>query len=280
MSVDLDANSTSKVADIGWIKIHYHDVGAGEPVVLLHGGGPGASSWSNFVLNIGALAEHFRVIALDMPGYGKSGPIVIKDEPRPDVSARAVRDVLDVLGLERAHVVGNSMGGATALTYAVNYPERTGKVVMMGAAPIGQGLMFTPMLPTYGIRALFDVFMEPTFESFRKMFDLMVYDSSSVPDDVLKARVSAMDETHRRNFIESMSGAQRNLLPELPNVDAPVLLIHGRNDTMCPLELSLALLPLLKNSQLHVFNKCGHWAQYEHAEKFNRMVVDFLTHDD
>jgi 2-hydroxy-6-oxonona-2,4-dienedioate hydrolase len=69
-------------------------------------------------------------------------------------------------------------------------------------------------------------------------------------------------------------------MPELPDVQAPVLLIHGRNDSMAPLELSITLVAVLPRAELHVFSQCGHWAQYEHADKFNRLVLDFLLHDD
>jgi pimeloyl-ACP methyl ester carboxylesterase len=248
---------------------------------LLHGGGLGASSWSNFVLNIEPLSQHFRVLAVDAPGYGKSDPLVLKDEARYTVAARAVHDLLASLHIDKASLIGNSAGGATALTVAVDYPAVVDKVVMMGAAPVGQSAMFTPTLPTEGIKTLFHVYVKPTFESFRKMFDQMVYDSSSVPDDALKLRAESVNEVHRKNWLEGQrSGVQRSLMSELHKVKHPVLLIHGRNDMMSPLEYSMALLPILENSELHVFNQCGHWAQYEHAQKFNRMVLDFLQHDD
>jgi pimeloyl-ACP methyl ester carboxylesterase len=263
------------MANIGWTQIHYNDIGSGEPVVLLHGGGLGASSWSNFVLNIDALAAHYRVLAVDAPGFGKSAPYVVQGESRMTAGARAVKDLLDVIGIDKVHLVGNSMGGATALTFAVDYPERTGKIVMMGAAPIGQRLMFTAMLPTDGIRALFEVYRDPSFENFRTMFDMMVYEKDSVPDETLKARVASVDETHRKNMLAG-SNEFRDIVSDLPKIDSPVLLIHGSNDTMSPLELSMAILPYLKKAEMHIFNRCGHWAQYEHAARFNNLVVDFL----
>src|SRR5271170_7551193 len=92
--------STSKSIDLGWINIGYNDVGSGDlPIVLLHGGGPGASSWSNFVKNIPVLAERYRVLAVDQPGFGKSDALVMK-EPRNVVNARAVKELMDALGIE------------------------------------------------------------------------------------------------------------------------------------------------------------------------------------
>jgi pimeloyl-ACP methyl ester carboxylesterase len=281
VAAEFTEESTSHFTDLGWTNLHYNEVGTGDALLLLHGGGLGATSWSNFVLNIAPLSEHFRVLAVDAPGFGKSGPLVLTDQPRTTVAARAFRDLMDALKIDKASFVGNSMGGANALTFAADYPERVNKVVMMGAAPVGQVAMFTPMIPTEGIKALTRVYTDPTFENFRAMYDLMVYDGSHVPDDALKLRAANVNDEHRRNWLAGQaSGLFRNLLQDLPKVKVPLLLIHGRNDTMSPLEFSIALLPLLPSAELHVFNRCGHWAQYEQAKKFNRMVLDFLQHDE
>jgi 2-hydroxy-6-oxonona-2,4-dienedioate hydrolase len=277
--------SSSRIADIGWIKIHYNDIGTGRPVVLLHGGGLGASSWSNFVLNIGELSKHFRVLAMDCPGYGKSDPWKPTGETRATVNARAVKGLIDSLGIDKVDIIGNSQGGASALTFAVDYPENTGKIIMMGAAPVGQRDANTPRLPSEGIRALSSLPRDPSFENFRRVFDLMVHDPSLVPDETLKRRAETINEEHRLNMLAQQDPSiartpQRSLMEELPKVTAPILLIQGRNDTMVPPNLTVMLLPYLQNAELHMFNNCGHWAQYEHAGKFNRMAIDFLENDD
>ena len=277
--MQLTEESTSQYANLGWTTVHYNDAGAGEPVVLIHGGGLGANSWSNFVLNIGPLSEHYRVLALDVPGFGKSGPLVVKDEPRYTVFVRAIRDLLDQLGLEKVHLIGNSQGGATALEFAVDHPERTGRVVMMGTAPVGTPSLFA-VSPMEGLKAVVECYKDPSYDNFRKMFDLMLYDGSKVPDDVLRARIASVQDHHRTNWLDSRQAPRRNLVLELPDVESRILLIHGREDIMSPLEVSVSLLGLLRNSELHVWNHCGHWAQYEHADQFNRLVLDFLQHDD
>jgi len=276
-----DERKSSKNLDLGWTKVHYNEWGAGEPLVLLHGGGLGASSWGNYILNIGAFAKHFRVIALDCPGYGKSAPWLPKDEDRNTGNARAVKGVVDALGLKKIHLVGNSMGGATSLTFAVDYPENTGKIITMGCQPVGQRDPFTPRQPTHGIETLMSLLTNPSYENFRKVFDLMLYDSSLVPDEVLKARAQNINEAHRANMEASWKSRpiRRNLVADLEKVQNRVLLIHGANDSMTAPGASLLLLPYLKNAELHIFNNCGHWAQYEHPGKFNRMVLDFLMHD-
>ncbi len=276
---EITEEATSKYADLGWIKIHYNEAGSGDPpVILLHGGGLGASSWSNFVLNIPVFAEHFRVLAVDAPSYGKSDSYVAT-EPRTSVNARAVKDLMDNLGIEKASLVGNSMGGGTALTFAVDYPERLEKMILMGSA--GGGTPMFSQNPTEGIKALMAVFQDQSFENFRKMFDLMLYDGSTVPDEVLRARIASVNQNHLKAFRESAGAAfQRNLVLDLPDVKTPTLITHGRDDRVVPMEGSVSLLAMLPNSQLHVFNQCGHWVQYEHASYFNRLVLDFLQHDD
>lgn len=281
VTAQLTEEATSKFAQLPWTRLHYNEAGTGDPpVILLHGSGAGASSWSNFVQNIGPLSEHYRVLAVDQPGYGKSDVHVLT-EPRNTTNARAVKDLLDVLGIEKASLVGNSMGGATALAFAVDYPERLHKMVLMGSGGGGPA-MFT-VAPTDGARALMQVYHEPTFENLRKMFDLMLYNGASVPDDVLRKRADSMEANrpHINAYLQSGGyGPQRSLVDLLPKVQTRALIIHGRNDRVVPMEGSLSLLSLLPNSELHVFNRCGHWVQYEHAAAFNRMVLDFLAHDD
>ncbi|CQD12662.1 2-hydroxy-6-oxo-6-phenylhexa-2,4-dienoate hydrolase [Mycolicibacterium conceptionense] len=129
--------------------IFYVEAGAGPVVVMLHGGGPGASGVSNYGRNIDALAAHFRVIVPDMPGYGRSAKGVDKDDPFGFL-ADMIRGLLDELGVETAHLIGNSYGGAAALRLALDTPHRVGKLVLMGPGGIGT----TRGLPTAGLNSL------------------------------------------------------------------------------------------------------------------------------
>ena len=273
-----DEEASSRYADLGWVTIHYNEMGSGDPVVLLHGGALGANSWSNFALNIRPLAEHFRVLAMDMPGYGKSstwpGRASMTD------NAKAVAGLLDFLGIERAHVLGNSIGGATAMTFMVDYPDRVKKLIAMGPAPVGQVAWSTPRVPTEGTRALIAVGSDPSPENWRKFFELFVDDASLLPEDLLQKRMDSVNETQRLDRLGARPAGgwnrPRSLLEQLRDVETPVLLIQGRNDTVVPPENTLMLMAYLQKAELHLFNKCGHWAQYEHAERFNRIALDFL----
>jgi pimeloyl-ACP methyl ester carboxylesterase len=267
--------STRQVQDVGWTKIGYNEAGSGgPPVFLLHGAGAGASSWSNFVLNFGPFAEHYRTLALDQPGYGKSDPFVAQSEPRTTANARAVKDVMDKLGIEKASIVGNSMGGGTALAFAVDYPERLHKMVLMGSG--GAGATLFGQQPSEGGKALAACYYDQSFETFRKFFDIMLYNGKAVSDDVLRARASSTSPAHLEAWRQSVGGPARSLVNDLPKVQHPALIIHGRNDRVVTLEAGLQLLSLLPNSQMHIYNQCGHWVQYEQAKDFNKMVLDFL----
>jgi 2-hydroxy-6-oxonona-2,4-dienedioate hydrolase len=275
VATQLTDEATKQVADLGWTKIGYNDVGTGDPpLILLHGSGCGAGSWSNFVLNIGPFSEKYRVLAVDQPGYGKSDPYVM-NEPRNTVNARAVKDLMDKLGIEKANLIGNSMGGATALAFAVDYPDRVNKIVMMGSGGGGPTLFTTN--PTEGIKALQAVYYDQSFEKFRAFFDVMLFNGASVPDEVLRARAGSVSQPHVEAWKASTGAPMRSLVLDLPKVQAPALIIHGRNDRVVPMEGSLQLLSMLPNSEMHIFNRCGHWVQYEHAEEFNKMVLDFVA---
>lgn len=262
------------------LQIHYNDMGSGETVVMMHGSGPGASGWSNFHRNVEAFVNAgYRVLLVDSPGWNKSDPIVVSTGHRSDVNAAAVKGLLDVLDIERAHLVGNSMGGINALAFALNYPERLGKMIIMGGGGAGPSL-FVPM-PLEGIKLLFGLYVTPTMENLKKMLDVFVFDPSALTEDLIQGRFANMmaHKEHLENFVKSFH-ANPKQFPDyslrLSEIAAPTLVTWGRDDRFVPLDSGLKLIWGLQDAELHVFNKCGHWAQWEHADKFNRLVIDFL----
>ncbi|WP_027819429.1 alpha/beta fold hydrolase [Paraburkholderia bannensis] len=279
-------DNTSRFAQIdeGGLKlrIHYNDAGKGEAVVMLHGSGAGASGWSNFHRNVDAFVDAgYRVILPDCPGWNKSDPVVCDKGSRAVLNATALKGLLDSLDIDRAHVIGNSMGGANALAFALASPERLGKMVIMGGAGVGPSL-FQPM-PLEGIKLLFALYKAPTMENLRKMLNVFVFDPSALTDELVRQRYESMMEhpEHLENFVKSFE-LNPNWLPDvsgrLAEIKAPTLITWGRDDRFVPLDSGLRLLWGLQDAELHVFSRCGHWAQWEHAEKFNRLVLDFLAH--
>ncbi|WP_028218125.1 alpha/beta fold hydrolase [Paraburkholderia oxyphila] len=284
MTVWTEAN-TSQFAQIDEgslkLRIHYNDAGNGDAVVMLHGSGAGASGWSNFHRNVEAFVNAgYRVILPDCPGWNKSDPIVCDKGSRAVLNATALKGLLDVLDIERAHLIGNSMGGGNALAFALAWPERIAKLVIMGGGGVGPSL-FQPM-PLEGIKLLYGLYKAPTMENLRKMLDVFVFDPSALTEELVQQRYESMMEhrEHLENFVKSVE-ANPDWLPDLSGrlkeIKAPTLVTWGRDDRFVPLDSGLRMLWGMQNAELHVFSRCGHWAQWEHAEKFNRLVLDFLA---
>ncbi|MCM2320759.1 MAG: alpha/beta fold hydrolase [Pseudomonas sp.] len=275
-------DNTSHFAQVGDLRLHYNDVGEGEVVIMLHGSGAGATGWANFHRNVDAFVEAgYRVILLDCPGFGKSDPI-LSAEPRFVVNARYTKGLMDALDIDKAHLVGNSMGGGSALAFAVEFPERLGKLILMGAGGVGKTSLFTP-LPMEGIKLLFQVYREPTLDNLKKMLNVFVYDASALTEELVQLRLNSIlaNPQHLENFLKSVELSQFNFgdfSANLPDIKAKTLITWGRDDRFVPIDWSLKLLNGIPDSRLHVFSQCGHWAQWEHAEAFNRLVIDFLEH--
>lgn len=262
------------------LQLHYNEIGAGaETVIMLHGSGPGASGWANFNRNIEPLVEAgYRVILMDCPGWSKSDPVVCTGS-RSELNARALKGLMDALRIERAHLIGNSMGAHSVTAFALANPTRIGKLVLMGGGTGGPS-QFVPM-PTEGIKLLQALYRDPSIENLKRMMAVFVYDASSLTEELFQARLDNMLQRreHLDNFVKSLAANPRQFTdygPRLSEISAPTLVIWGRDDRFVPMDIGLRLLWGMPNAELHVFNKCGHWAQWEHARKFNAMVLDFL----
>ncbi|MBJ3816307.1 alpha/beta fold hydrolase [Shimwellia pseudoproteus] len=277
--------STSHFVDIqeggSTLKIHYNDCGHGDQtVVMLHGSGPGATGWANFSRNIDPLvAAGYRVLLVDCPGWGKSDSIV-NTGSRADLNARILKGVLDTLDIQQVHLLGNSMGGHSAVAFTLSWPARVGKLVLMGGGTGGMSL-FTPM-PTEGIKLLQGLYRAPTIDNLKKMMNIFVYDPSDLTESLFQARLENMlsRRDHLENFVKSSELNPKqfpDFSPRLGEITAPTLIVWGRNDRFVPMDTGLRLLAGIAGSQLHIYRDCGHWAQWEHADAFNQLVLDFLN---
>jgi 2-hydroxy-6-oxonona-2,4-dienedioate hydrolase len=278
--------ATSKFVSIGEgdgeLRLHYNDAGHGdETVVMLHGSGPGASGWANFNRNVDAFVDAgYRVILLDCPGWGKSDSIICSGS-RSDLNARALEGLLDAIGIARVHIIGNSMGGHSAVAFALANRERVGKLVLMGGGTGGPS-QFVPM-PTEGIKLLQALYREPTLDNLKRMLNVFVFDTSTLTEELMQTRLENMlaRRDHLENFVKSLVGNPKQF-PDvghrLSEISAPALVIWGRDDRFVPMDVGLRLVWGMPNADLHVFGRCGHWAQWEHAAKFNEMVLEFLGH--
>lgn len=257
------------------IRTNYHDVGSGFPLLMIHGSGPGVSAWANWRLVMPALAQQARVIAPDMAGFGFSERSAGQRYDMDTWVGQAV-GLLDALGIERADLVGNSFGGALALALAIRHPQRVRRLVLMGSVGV-------PFAITEGLDAVWGY--TPSFENMRRIMDYFAWDRSLVNDELAELRYqasirpgfqesfSAMFPAPRQRWVDAMASPEA-AIRALPH---ETLVIHGRDDRVIPLSTSLTLANWIARAQLHVFGRCGHWTQIEHASRFARLVGDFLA---
>ena len=265
--------------------LFYAETGSGPALVLLHGGGPGASGVSNYSRNVDALASTCRVIVPDMPGYGRSTKSLDQSDPFGAL-ANAIRGLLDALDIDTAHLVGNSYGGAAALRLALDAPQRVGRLVLMGPGGIGT----TRGLPTAGLTSLLGYYggdgpSRDKLETFIRTY--LVYDGASVPDDLIDLRYQASidPDVVANPPLRRPSGptALRTLWrmdltrdSRLATMTAPTLVLWGRDDKVNKPSGGPTLLNTLPNAELVMTSHTGHWMQWERAELFNQLVLDFL----
>ncbi|MGY5115386.1 alpha/beta fold hydrolase [Streptomyces sp. 900105755] len=260
------------------------ETGEGPVLVMLHGGGPGASGVSNYHQNLAALARHFRVVLPDQPGFGGSYRPTEADLAERSITAitvDALFQALDSLGIDGFHLLGNSLGGAAALAMAQQRPERVERLVLM--APGGGWLPFGPT-PTEGQKEMFRYYNGggPSEKKMAAFIRTMVYDHRQFGADVVKARYEAsLDESHidfyhRYNAAFARRGGMDPLWRDLHRITAPTLLLWGRDDRTITLDGAQLMLRQIQDVQLHVFGRCGHWVQLERQPEFEGLVVGFL----
>ena len=258
------------------------DLGGGLPLVMLHGGGPGASAWSNFGPTLPHFTTSFRTLLVDQPGFGGSDkPPVVGNYYR--FAADHVAALLDELGIERIHLLGNSLGGGTAMRFALSYPDRVGRLVLMG--PGGLSLNLFHADPTEGVQRLMDFSMNPSREALKAFISTMVVDQALVTDELVEERFADATAPGSLEAMRSMGMSFWNpetaedgmLWREAHQLRHHTLLTWGREDRVNPLDGAFAALKLIRKAQLHVFPNCGHWAQIEAAEEFAAVAAQFLA---
>jgi 2-hydroxymuconate-semialdehyde hydrolase/2-hydroxy-6-oxo-octa-2,4-dienoate hydrolase len=267
--------SASHTINAGGIGTSYLEAGSGEPVLMLHGSGPGVSGLANWQHNIPSLSQRFHVLAPDIVGFGAT--------ERPDdiiYSLRTWTDhvwaFLDAHGIEKVAIVGNSLGGRIALQMAIDRSDRITKMVLMGAPGVGMTL-------TDGLVALRGY--EPSHEAMRDLLrNYFAVDPAMISDELVESRYAASIadgayEAYRTMFFDPRHAGSDLAITEdeVRAIATPTLLVHGREDKVVPVGVSVTMLGLLPKADLHVFSACGHWTQIERADEFSALVSDYLA---
>lgn len=262
------ATPVEKEAVIFGTKIHYLEAGSGPTVILLHGLGGSSQNWA---LNIAALAQKFRVIVPDQIGFGKS------DKPFIHYRIGTYVDYLDQLfkqlKIERASLVGNSMGGWVAAAFTIAFPARVERLVLVDAAGYAPPANFD-------YRTLYG--LNPSTRAGMKQVAALVFynklfQSDALIDAAMAARITAGDGYTITSMIESITRGEDFLDNRVKSIKQPTLVVWGRQDGLTPLVDGERFKKEIPNSSLLVIEECGHVPQFEKAAEFNAAVLKFLT---
>ncbi|MGV9413666.1 alpha/beta fold hydrolase [Nocardia sp. NPDC003693] len=280
MDVTYEGTARELETDTGTLR--YHEAGAGEPLILLHGSGIGVSGWKNFRGNLAYFAKYYHCYILEFPGFGISDPV---PGMHPVFAAgAAVLRFMDALGIESAAMVGNSMGGVVGVNLAINAPERVTKLVAIGG--VGPNIFTTN--PSEGSRLLQEFADEPSRERLVRWLKCMTYDHALVTEELIEDRWRAASDPASHASLAAMYGskafeAQRAMMAKIApywsnmhKVRCPVLLTWGIEDRQSPPDMMLVPMRLIPDAEVHVFPRCGHWVMIEAKEAFESVTLDFL----
>jgi pimeloyl-ACP methyl ester carboxylesterase len=278
----LTEEGTSKTVYAGGMNIHYHDVGTGDPIILLHSTGLGVTAWITFYKILPELAQHYRCIAMDMPNFAKTGPYVY-NEPVHSLQARTALALMDALGIQKAHLVGNSQGGQSAMVFAYKYPDRINKLVWGAGHVSNQAAykgeyMFTVRPEASGIYSP-EASQNPTRENFRRYLSLVIRDEALITDELvdylIKYFTGRPDRAEARAKSKAVAFEHQNYIA---TIKAPTLIIWGRYDRTCNFEVGINALNHIANSRL-VLLHCGHWVPFEKPDEYTAHLLNFLKSD-
>jgi 2-hydroxymuconate-semialdehyde hydrolase len=278
MTAHPEALEAGRFIDAAGIRTHLHEAGEGDPVLLLHGSGPGVSAWANWRLVLPELAAAFHVLAPDQLGFGTTGRLADTQGYGRRAWTEHALAVLDALSINKVSVIGNSMGGSIALSLAAARPQIVDRLVLMGTCGV-------PMELSPGLDQVWGY--TPDRERMRALIELFAYDDSLATGDLVEMRYAQSADADARASYEAMFPSPRQRWlddlalsgAELSSITHPTLLIHGHEDEVIPFSSSLTALQALSNAELHSFSKCGHWVQIEQTRRFLDVVVDFLRAD-
>lgn len=282
---ELTFDSTRVVKDVEGLEFAYHEAGEGEPLILLHGSGPGVSAWANYRYNLPVFAERFRIVAPDLPGFGGT-QLPALDEIYSVAAARWIVRLMDSLGLESAGFVGNSMGGAVVAELAALYPERVRRIAIMGS-----GGLSTPTFapdPSEGFKRLFEFLGDPTRERMVEWLKAMLFDQTLITDELIDERMrnataeGVIDRTRAifgAMFNPALQQGYTPLWTRASSFTTPTLMLWGRDDRMLPYDGAHFANRMLPDIEMHTFARCGHWIQVERKAEFERVVTEFMTRE-
>jgi len=265
-------------------QIHYQVYGNGPDMVMLHGGGPGATGASNYSKNVETLSKHYRCWVIDFPGWGQSSKNLnaFGAEGPFQNGGRTVLAFMDAMGIAKAHLVGNSFGGSAALCLAMDHPERVNRLVLMGP---GGGVVAQAKGPTDGIKQLLTYYLGdgPSLEKLQTFIQNLVFDQSLITAALLQQRFDASNDPEIRAnpplvLVPGVAPGKETFIsldPRLAVLPHRTLFVWGLQDQV-NLVAGLEPFKVIPHADHLLLTHCGHWAQWEHPDRFNDAVLSFL----
>lgn len=270
--------NSEKYLKTGVFTTAYYESGTGdETIILIHGGGAGADSYGNWRASFDLFATSANVIAMDMVGFGKS------DCPDPaefsyTQQARNEQTIafIEALAKGPVHIIGNSMGGATALGVAMKRPDLVKSMVLMGSAGLNHKVN----------SALQNVIhYDFTVEGMRKIIKALGNANFKIPEDLIFYRHALSNQPATKKAYQSTMGWVRDQSglhyeeSEIAAIKTRTLVVNGKDDAAIPMQEAFRFLELLEESTGYFLPHCGHWAMMEHPELFTRIALDFILLD-
>ena len=273
---------TTRDVEVSGHRLHLNETGdpSAQAVLWLHGSGPGVTALTNWQALLSGLAPRFHNLAPDVLGYADSS----HPDPAPAgmvaytaLRAKVLLGLLDVLGLQRVHLVGNAMGAMIALRMVLDAPDRVDRLVLMGSGG-------APVAPTPDLLRLIRFYDDPSEAAMRELLPRFLHDPALLAgrlEQIAATRFAIASRADvRRSHLATFDPAHepvRYTPEQLTGIAQQTLVIHGREDRFLPVEAGYYFAGHIRNAQLHVLPNTGHWAQLEQAERFRAQVELFLT---
>ncbi len=265
----------SRCIDANGIRTHYVEAGSGPPLILIHGGGPGADARTNWYGCLPRFARKFRTIAIDMVGFGKT------DKPDPasftysqDSRTDHVIAFIEAMKLAPVRLVGNSMGGMTSLGVSIKRPDLVQKLVLMGSAGIKTAELPAALAPTLQY--------DGTPEAMRKVIRTLTHPDLEIDPGIVAYRTELSNDPAVKKAYAAIMGwvrERRGLYfedDEIRRAKVPTLVVGGKDDAIVTLDLNVRFLKLIENSRGYFIPRCGHWVMIEYPEEFCDVTERFL----
>lgn len=275
----------SRFVTVDGVRMHYHEVPGPEdatPVIFTHGGGPGCASWNNFRLSAAAFSAHHRCYFVDLPQYGGSDMACVEG-PFFSWHAAKLLGFMDALGIARAHLVNQSLGGCVAIPLAARHPERVAGLVMIGSQPVSRGVL-SPLTLTskHGRGIISDYYLEdggPSLARMRRLIARLEFlRDDKVDEENAHLRFAASDNPGFVTLLNTPGafGEREDLEPMLARVQAPTLIFWGLHDWFGGIDVPMFMLNRMRDARLHVVGKGAHHLQSECPEEFHTVACAFL----